>query len=56
VLVRCENGELVATVRGDHADYDVVLDERGRPVCPCPSWRRDCSHSIAVALITGGRP
>ncbi len=49
---RCENGELVATVRGDHGVYVVRLGPRG-PECSCPSLRRRCSHGRAFELIAG---
>jgi hypothetical protein len=52
VRVACADGRLVAVVRGDTNTYVVQIDERGRPVCPCPSWLRSCSHVIAVGLVT----
>jgi hypothetical protein len=44
------DGELRATVRGDHGTYDVRYDN-GRLRCTCPSWRTRCSHAQAVALV-----
>lgn len=54
IVVRCEYGEIVATVRGNHGTYVVTLDERGRARCNCPSWRRLCSHALALELLVGG--
>jgi hypothetical protein len=53
VRVHCADGCLIAVVAGDHDSYLVFLDERGKPSCPCPAWRRDCSHAIALSLIAG---
>lgn len=54
IFVRCEDGELVATVRGDSGAHTVVLDRHGRAYCDCPAWRRQCSHALALERITGG--
>jgi uncharacterized Zn finger protein len=52
VRVRCgDDGCLVAVVQGDSDTYIVHMNERGRTVCPCPSWSRDCSHAIALSLV-----
>ena len=55
ILVRCENGELVAIVRGDTGVHTVVLDRQGRACCDCQSWRRLCSHALALELLTEGK-
>jgi uncharacterized Zn finger protein len=52
VTLRCLDGELVAEVRGDHDRYRVETGPRG-PRCSCPSWRRPCSHEVAVSLVVG---
>lgn len=54
VTICCLDGELVASVRGDTGVYTVALDRRGRAFCDCPSWRRVCSHALAVSLVLGG--
>lgn len=52
VSLRCLDGVLVADVRGDHDRYRVQTGPRG-PRCSCPSWRRPCSHEVAVSLVVG---
>jgi uncharacterized Zn finger protein len=55
VTISCGvGGRLRAVVQGDHATYAVKLTRRG-PSCSCPAWRRECSHALAVALVTEGR-
>jgi uncharacterized Zn finger protein len=52
VRVACVDGELEARVRGDHDTYSVRLTQCGAS-CSCPSWRRRCSHALAVERIVG---
>jgi hypothetical protein len=40
-------------VEGDHADYLVVVSDRGA-VCSCPSFRKLCSHAVAAGLVVAG--
>lgn len=40
-----------AVVDGEHAAYTVRLTGYG-PSCDCPSYRRRCSHALAVELLT----
>lgn len=53
VKVSCVDGGLHVVVQGDHGSYTVRLTRRG-PSCSCPSWRRRCSHVVAVERIVGG--
>lgn len=43
--------QVCAVVRGDHGVHDVHL-HGARWHCSCPAYRPDCSHVIAVRLVT----
>lgn len=51
-IVRASTNELRAIVYGDDARYAVTRDDRGRLRCECPALQPDCSHAIAVAMVT----
>lgn len=52
---------VLATVRGDHDEYRLGFDPQRREWrCTCPGSRtyfrrRDCSHLVALKLVTGER-
>lgn len=47
------NGDaLVATVDGDTGRHKIYLNDDGRFRCTCPELRGQCSHLLALALIT----
>ena len=52
-VLRADERRLVAQVEGDHGRYTVATAQGRPPSCSCPSWRRRCSHAVAVALIAG---
>ena len=54
VYLWCDEDGLQALVDGDHGRYRIHLTPRGAS-CDCPAWNRDCSHAIAVQLVTGAR-
>lgn len=39
-----------ARVQGDHAVYEIVF-HGGYVACPCPAWKRRCSHAVAVERV-----
>lgn len=53
VVVLNANGKVLARVRGDSGDYQVTTTEDRPLQCTCPSFRRRCSHVLAVELVTG---
>jgi uncharacterized Zn finger protein len=55
-VLRADERHVEAEVRGDHRVYDVSVTRGRLPSCSCPSWRRRCSHAVAVALIAGRFP
>lgn len=55
VHIWAESGGLRAQVEGDHGTYALGFSSRAGPSCPCESWRRRCSHALAVELVTNDR-
>ena len=56
-LNEIHDGQIRATIRGDHGLYSIRYDSPSRRLrCSCPSWRSRCSHVRAVALVAGEGP
>ncbi len=53
VVVLNANGKVLARVKGDHGEYEIRSVDDQPLQCSCPSFRRRCSHTIAVELVTG---
>lgn len=55
-IVRRDDHEVVAQVRGFHDTYKVACDHTGFWTCTCPAGARRCTHAQAVALVVGLKP